>query len=123
MMLLRRQLVIFGMALAILGCSGTNGKITVEDILKQVETQCGFRTSAQAIVNIILTVVTSFEPAAGAAATVAAGVGKVVVDSVCAAVEKEKEQRKAVQTLVGPNGNEITVIVNGIPIKGEVVKK
>ena len=58
-------------SIAAFGLVGCDSNTTVQGILDWVKTNCGFATTAQAVVQVILTVVSTFNAAAGAAASVA----------------------------------------------------
>lgn len=122
--MLRRHFLMGASALALTGClpESDDATKTVGDIIEMLKTNCGFITSVESLVPVILTLVTSFNAAAGAAATVAAAVAKQVYDLVCNAVKAESNQLKArakATKAEPPKGaQEISVVVNGKVVNG-----
>jgi hypothetical protein len=104
-------------ALALLGCSqsGTPETVTIQDIQAQIKTACGFVPTISSIVAVASTIVTSVDPAAGAAATIATGVGNTVAKAICDAVNAQTASAK--ESAAKP-GATITVTVNGKPVTG-----
>lgn len=107
-------------ALALAGCDVTgSGDVSVQAIVDYIRDKCKFTTTVDMVVSIIATVVTSFNPAAGAATTVAGSVASTVEKLICDAVEKEVAQHKALRKAAPANGEELSVIVNGKKISGK----
>jgi hypothetical protein len=104
-------------ALALLGCSqsGTPQTMTIQDIQAQIKTACGFVPTIASIVAVASTVVSSIDPAAGAATTIATTVGNNVAKAVCDAVNAQTASAK--ENAAKP-GSTITVTVNGKPVTG-----
>jgi hypothetical protein len=104
-------------ALALLGCSqsGTPQTMTIQDIQAQIKTACGFVPTIASIVAVASTVVSSIDPAAGAATTIATTVGNNVAKAVCDAVNAQTASAK--ESAAKP-GSTITVTVNGKPVTG-----
>ena len=76
--MLRRQFLMAASAAGVLaGCNmlpGGGGEVTVQDIITYIKDKCAFLADSKDIINVILTIVTGFNPSAGAAATVAVAV-------------------------------------------------
>jgi hypothetical protein len=104
-------------ALALLGCSqsGTPQTVTIQDIQAQIKTACGFVPTISSIVAVASTVVSSIDPAAGAATTIATTVGNNVAKAICDAVNAQTASAK--ESAAKP-GATITVTVNGKPVTG-----
>lgn len=120
MQLSRRSVLFSTTAVAVAGLlpsSCSSSDTTVQGIIDTIKTTCHFTTSVEPIVQVILTLVTSFNAAAGAGAMVAAAVAKQVVDMVCNAVQAQVAQ----MNLQGASGGatEITVAVNGVKVPGK----
>lgn len=109
-------------ALALGACTGGEGtQITVADIVAKIQKACDFQTDARQIAQVVATVVSGFDPAAGATATVAVAIGDQVATKVCDAVKA-----KTANTKPQLDRNNIspptTVIVNGVEVQGVVRK-
>jgi len=104
------------LALSLAACNGTT--VSVGDIVTKVQEACGFATSWQDIAKVLATIVSGFDPNAGAGATVANGIANTVIDGVCGAV-KAKVSASQPQALLTPT--DTTVVVNGVPVKGRMV--
>jgi hypothetical protein len=111
-------------ALALLGCSQSGDTppqtVTIQDIQAQIKTACGFVPTISSIVAVASTVVSSIDPAAGAAATIATGVGNTVAKAICDAVNAQTASAK--ESAAKP-GATITVTVNGKPVTGTMAAK
>ena len=108
-------------ALALAGCEmpGSSSEVTVQSIVDYIRDKCKFTTTIDMVISIIATVVTGFNPAAGAAATVAGSVASTVEKLICDAVEKEVAQTKSMRKAAPKAGEELSVIVNGKKISGK----
>ena len=115
---MRKSFVAMVLALALVGCDSASQTQTVSEVVAGIQKACGFSTSAEPIARVIATIVSGFDPAAGATATVAISVGKAVVDKVCDAVKAST----TVATAGITDSTPVTVVINGVPVPG-VVKK
>ena len=107
-------------ALALASCSGgTTSNATVAQIVASIQTSCGFVTTANAIIPVILSLLSTFDAAAGAGATVASDLAKQVVDAVCMAVKEKAPTPQSLNPSATP-GN-IVVVVNGVQVPGHLV--
>ena len=122
--MLRRKFLMGIAVLSLMSCSTGGSDVTVQSILDQIKTTCGFTTTVDAIMPVILTIVTVINAQAGAAATVAASVGKQVVDAVCNAVNAQVAQAKTMASSksLAPT-NDIVVVVNGVKVPGTYTGK
>ena len=123
--MLRRQFLVTAAAAGMLaGCGviGGAGDVTVQQILDYVKDKCNFLTDEKGIIDVIITVVTGFNAAAGAAATVAAAVAKQVQDMFCGAVDKQLAQNKTNRKAMASMGR-MKVVVNGVTVDGQYVGK
>lgn len=107
-----------GAGLALAGCSGTTGAVTVADIINTISSQCKFKADVQSITAVIATLVAGFNVTLGLSATVATAIAKQVEDLVCAAVATQLAQMKANNA---DASGEFTVIVNGVSVHGALV--
>jgi hypothetical protein len=114
--MLRRELVIGAAALALAGCGQTGDKpVTIADVIAEIKKQCSFLPELDSIVKLITTVVSGFDPGAGAATVIAAAVAKNVADMVCNAVKVQMAQMSVEKKSLGGS---LTVLCNGVPIVG-----
>ena len=119
--LINRRLLVaqVGAALALAACdTTTTSSATVAQILATIQNSCGFVTTAEAIIPVILSVLSTFNAAAGLGATVANDVAKQVVDAVCMAVKDKAPAPATLNAAASPN---VTVVVNGVPVTGHIV--
>lgn len=112
--MLRREFLAGSAALALAGCSGGT-PTTIGDIIAEIKKQCAFAPELDGIIKIVTTLVSGFNPEAGAATIVAAAIGKQIIDMVCNAVKVQLAQM-SVEKKAMPNT--ITVVVNHVPVTG-----
>ncbi len=114
--------------LALVACSQTsttNGPpqtLTLADVQAQIKNACNFVPTISSIVAVASTVVSSIDPAAGAAATIAAAVGNTVAKSICDAVNAQVAASADKQAAPKP-GATVTVVVNGKPVTGTMASE
>jgi len=123
----RRQFLMTASVAGVLaGCNmlpgGGGGEVTVQDIITYIKDKCAFLADSKDIINVILTIVTGFNPSAGAAATVAVAVADTVKNLVCGALDKQMAQDKADRKAVAP-GQPTKIVVNGVTVSGQYVGK
>lgn len=94
--------------------------VTLSQVQADIKAACGFVPTISSIVAVASTVVTSIDPAAGAAATIAVGVGTSVTKAICDAVNAQTASAK--EGAAKP-GSTITVTVNGKPVTGTLTPK
>jgi hypothetical protein len=119
MMITRRLMLTQTAAIALVGCNGESSNATVAQILATIQTMCGFVTTAEAIIPVILSLLSTFNAAAGLGAQVATGVAQQVVEAVCNAVKEKAPQAATADRAAAPGA--ITVVVNGVPVTGHLV--
>jgi hypothetical protein len=108
------------MTLPLLSCSGTTeSNTTVSQIVAAIQSSCGFVTTANAIIPVILSLLSSFNAAAGAGATVATALGQQVVDAVCMAIKAHPAAAGRSETAAA--SQPIVVNVNGVNVPGHLV--
>jgi hypothetical protein len=104
-------------ALSLASCDGSD--ISVAQIVAMIQTSCGFVTTAQAIIPVIITVLNSFNASAGAAATVTNQIAQQVADMVCKAVQSAAASSpKAAPGSVPP---QLRIVVNGVAVPGHLM--
>lgn len=117
----RRQLLLGAAALAavpLVGCSGTSNSVTVQSILDWLKVNCGFTTSVNMVIAVIVTVVSGFNAAAGAGAAVLADQATQVENLICNAVKLQAMKEQKLKSLPKGGSAEMDVVVNGVPISG-----
>lgn len=114
--------------LALIACSQTSTTTdtppqttTLADVQAQIKNACHFVPTISSIVAVASTVVTSIDPAAGAAATIAAAVGNTVAKAICDAVNAQTAAATDKQAAPKP-GATVTVVVNGKPVTGTMAE-
>jgi hypothetical protein len=107
--------------LSIAACSQLTGGLTLGELAAKIQTVCGFRTSIDYLAAVAVSFVgASFNPAAALAADLA----KKIEDGVCGAVMAHPTaQTNALRLESATAGHVITVIVNGVQVKGELTAK
>lgn len=121
----RRQIVMAtAAAFAVMPLAACDTSTNLAQITATIQQSCGFVTSYQSIVPIIVSLIGDFNAGAGAAATVATATATQVIQEVCGAVQVAKASGKApsderVAASVAPPA--LTVVVNGVPITGTLV--
>jgi hypothetical protein len=95
--------------------------LTLADVQTQIKNACHFVPTISSIVAVASTVVTSIDPAAGAAATIAAAVGNTVAKAICDAVNAQVAASADKQAAPKP-GSTLTVVVNGKPVTGTMAE-
>jgi hypothetical protein len=109
-------------ALALIGCSQSGDNppktITIQDVQADIKKACNFVPTISSIVAVASTIVTSIDPAAGAAATIAAAVGNTVTKAICDAVTAQTGD--TTKASAPKPGSPITVTVNGKPVTGTI---
>lgn len=112
-------------AIALAGCNmpGSDTEVSVQSIVDYLRDKCQFTTTVDAVVSVIITVVTSFDAGAGATALVAKTVADTVEKLICDAVERQVAQHKALRKAAPAAGEELKVVVNGKTISGKYAGK
>ncbi len=116
----RRKLLLMGAAATMLaGCTGQS-TTTIQGIVDWLISNCKFTTSANAVAQVLATIVSGFNAAAGAAAVVAIGIAQQVETAICNAVNQQVAQimaeGKKLET--APAGHNLVVVVNGVQVPG-----
>lgn len=109
--------------LALIACSqtGTPQTITIEQVQADIKKACNFVPTIASIVAVASTVVSSIDPAAGAAATIGVEVGSNVTKAICDAVNAQ-QAASADKPAAPKPGSTITVTVNGKPVTGTLTE-
>jgi hypothetical protein len=112
---------IAALAFPLAGCDTgtTTSGATVAQILATIQNSCGFVTTAEAIIPVILSLLSTFNAAAGLGATVANNVAQQVVEAVCMAVKDKAPAPATLNAATSPGA--VTVVVNGVPVTGHMV--
>jgi hypothetical protein len=112
------------MVLALLvGCDKAAADKTIAQIIASIQTGCGILlgpSGVNQVINVILTILSTFNPTAGAAAMVPAAIAAQVEKLICDAF---KASLSAPENRTATAGQTITVMVNGVPVTGTVVLK
>ena len=123
----RRKLLASVAALAPVGlfaaCSAQQAQTTIANIVAAIQTGCNFVISSESAIAVVVSYVSSFNAAAGAAAQVAEAIGTEVVNAVCGAVMASTAAATSKEALArgaATPGQQITVIVNGVPVTGVI---
>jgi hypothetical protein len=103
------------LALFLLACSNINA-VDISTIVAQIQSMCGFVTSAEEVAKIAVSLVAGFNPALGASATVANGIANTIVDSVSTAMVKS-EEKGANYDLVKKEWTSLTAALQEIKIQ------
>jgi len=119
----RRNVLLGTVGVAALGLVGCDSTTSVQSIVDWLKTNCNYATSAQNIIQVILTVVSTVNAAAGAAATVAVGVAEQVEKMVCDAVQTKVTQMQAERKLTAGAEHVVDVTVNGVVVHGVYAAK
>lgn len=99
-------------------CSpGGGDTMTLEGITDKLRASCNFITAWEPIAQIVATLVSGFNPAVGAATAVAMPVAMQVIDLICHAVRQQVVSQPQTQMGMAP-GHPVTVVVNGVEVKG-----
>jgi hypothetical protein len=116
-----KQIQAVSLALFLLACSSLSA-VDLSTIVAQIQSTCGFVVSAEEIAKIAVSLVAGFNPALGASATVANGIANTIVDSVCGQVKAKISAAAAGTTALPAAPQEVTIVVNGVPIKGHMAR-
>jgi hypothetical protein len=121
-MMNRRKAILFAVAaIPVAACSTAQATTTIAEIIVAIQSTCGFATTTQNIANVIATVISGFNAAAGAATQVAVAVATQIENQICAAVMAAAQPAGEPRALAP--GSTLTVIVNGVQVTGTVVPK
>jgi hypothetical protein len=105
----------------IMASCGTNttGSVTIQSILDFVKASCGFVINdVNSVVGVIVSIVGTFNADLGAGAAVAVSLATNVENMICSAVTAFKAQAQAERRATP---GMVTVVVNGVPVKGTLV--
>jgi hypothetical protein len=121
MMNRRKAILLAAAAFPVAACSTTPTVVTttIAQILADIQEQCQYVTSWQAIAQVITTLVANFNSAAGAAAQVVSTVATQVENMVCAAVMQAQTADEPRATAPAT----LTVVVNGVRVTGTIVPR
>jgi hypothetical protein len=119
-----KQIQALSLALFLMACSsGGTTTVNLAALVSQIQATCGFVTSIEDIAKVAVTLVAGFNPALGASATVAEGIANTIVDSVCGQVKAKASTTAAGTPALQAAPQEVTIVVNGVPIKGHMQGK
>jgi hypothetical protein len=117
----RKLMLLAAAAIPFAACSTAQATTTIAEIIVAIQSTCGFATTTQNIANVIATIISGFNAAAGAATQVAVSVATQIENQICAAV------MTAVTASSEPRatapGSSLTVTVNGVQVTGTIVPK
>jgi hypothetical protein len=122
MMNRRKAILLAAAALPAAACSTAQATITIAEIIVAIQSTCGFATTTQNIANVIATVISGFNAAAGAATQVAVAVATQIENQICAAVMSAAQPAAGEPRALAP-GSTLTITVNGVQVTGTVVPK
>jgi hypothetical protein len=122
-----RVLAAFGIGVAVMPLAACDTNTNLAQIAATIQQTCGFVTSYQNLVPIVVSLIGTFDAGAGAAATVATATATQIIQEVCGAVQVAKASGKAPAPMAADARvkagapETLTVVVNGVPVNGTLV--
>lgn len=111
-------------AIALASC-GAQAEQTIAQIIAAIQTGCGILlgpNGVNSVISVVLTILTSFNPTLGGAATVPVAIAEQVEKMICDAFMVAKASTSPSAAAPPAVGSTITVQVNGVPVTGTILK-
>ena len=111
-------------AIALASC-GQQGEQTIAQIIAAIQTGCGILlgpNGVNSVISVVLTILTTFNPTLGAAASVPVAIAEQVEKMICDAFMASKASTSPSAAAPPAAGSTITVQVNGVPVTGTILK-